>query len=551
MLVKNKISLKEKYPYILNNMEDIINIDDFIEITRNGEKTLNINNLYIHSRYSPIKEAEKIATNMEEHDLFIFAGFGLGYVVEKITNKFPDSKIIVFEPNYHILSMAFVNIDQVNIINNSRILFSTDLTLYEISNYLLVNKPDRVKYVPLNNRTKLGNKDFILLEELVNNYVIKKEINRLTQKKFERVWVKNILRNINTISSYGPDVDELKKLSNLPCLLVCAGPSLELIIPNLSTYKKKFIIIAVDTAFSSLMDEQIEPDIVISIDPQYWNSRHLEGRKPEKTILIADPAIQNSGLRSFYERTIFIHSPLKFWSYLSKDSGELAKFSGGGSVSTTALDIAIKIGLKPIYIIGLDLSYPGGITHYKNSFFEKKMLMETTRLNTIDHQSFSYINKGFPYKVLSNLNKTIVSDKRMKVYLNWFEDKLKNNPIPIYNLSSIGCKIENLPYITPLDIESFTDIRNIIDHKIADLSKVKKIDLNTIMQNLDNFKIKLLKMLHFCNTKDYDKLLYEAREIGIPKIAQNYSSEFESEKELVNDIRNEIIFYLRQISVLK
>ncbi len=297
---------------------------------------------------------------------------------------------------------------------------------------------------------------------------------------------------------YKGDISRVfNKFNNIPGIIISAGPSMELIIPHLKKIRDSFVILTVDTAIKSLIDEGIEPDFVMSIDSQYWNARHLEGLKTEKTLLIADSSIQPSALRSFEDRVYFTRSTFPLGQYFEEQREPFPKIASGGSVSTNIWDFALKLGLKEIYFIGQDLGFPGGITHYKNSYFEKNMLINSMKLNPLENQSFHYIYDGYPTSVISNSNKTIISDKRMAIYIDWFEEKLKlNNITNCYNLSPNGCKIDGMPYKDVESILNYTACRDSINLILSNLkTRENHYYLQSILNAAMEFKDKLSEVI--------------------------------------------------------
>ena len=67
-----------------------------IEKSKDDNFTLKTTNIYLHSKYSPKKESDKIANNFKEKKLntVILLGFGLGYKFESFKLLFPNIKII-------------------------------------------------------------------------------------------------------------------------------------------------------------------------------------------------------------------------------------------------------------------------------------------------------------------------------------------------------------------------------------------------------------------------------------------------------------------------
>ena len=67
-----------------------------IENSRNGEPTAKINNIYVHSAYSPLKEAERYfqANDLSKSSTFILIGPCMNYLKTIIRRNLKSAKII-------------------------------------------------------------------------------------------------------------------------------------------------------------------------------------------------------------------------------------------------------------------------------------------------------------------------------------------------------------------------------------------------------------------------------------------------------------------------
>lgn len=475
MIDSNIQSLYKRLPYLLDYT---VKEDSLLEIvpSKKGDPTAIYNKLYLHSKYDPVKEAVKIAKELEKSNLIIIGGFGLGYHVEEIVKQQPDSTIVVFEPNMDLFMEAMKLKDFSFLINSKNVYFLISQNIQTIKDFLVPRLIKKAIYIPLNNRVKNNEELFFGISDILRLYHERIRINRNTLLKFGKLWVKNQSKNL-PLMGYKSDITHIfGKFHDIPGIIISAGPSMELIIPHLKKIQDRFVILAVDTALKSLLEEGIEPDFVMSIDSQYWNARHLEGVKTDKTILIADSSIQPSALRFFEDRVYFTKSTFPLGQYFEKVRSPFPKIASGGSVSTNIWDFAQKLGLSEIFFIGQDLGYPGNITHYKNSYFEKNMLTSSNRIKTLETQSFFYIYNGYPTTVLSNSGEEILSDKRMGIYIDWFKEKIALNPIKnSFNLSPNGCKIEGLKY---------RPIKSLLDYP---KNRVQITNIISVIKKRDNY----------------------------------------------------------------
>lgn len=472
MLQKNLEAFSSRYTKLNLSESDTVNLDFTIENSRSGVPTAVLEGSYLHSRHNPVREASKLSRQISKADLIILGGFGLGYLCEELCVLHPDTIIVVTEPSKELLYMAFTSRNLESIILNQNIYFLVDEDPDLINNFLIPQRIKKIEYIPLLPRTNKKKEYFDSLEYTINTYLERMEINRRTLIKFGKLWVKNQTKNLPYMG-YKIDLASIfNKFNDIPGIIVSAGPSMELIIPYLKVLKERFLILSVDTALKSLIEEGIEPDFVMSIDSQYWNSLHLTGVKTKKSILIADSSVPPSIIQGFGNRVYFTQSSFPMGKYFESFREPFPKIASGGSVSTNLWDFAHKLGLSEVFFIGQDLGFPDNITHYKNSYFEKNMLIKSDRSNPVESQSFKYIYSGYPFFVKSNSNNLILSDKRMKIYIKWFNERLQYDSYKnSYNLSPDGCKLEGMEFRNITKLQEYPISRDKIELILAALSK--------------------------------------------------------------------------------
>src|SRR6056297_1551808 len=71
-----------------------------IENTPEGDPTARLCNRYLHSRHNPVREAERLITNIcgeSSGGVGVFLGFGLGYQIDAFRLQYPESPILIVE----------------------------------------------------------------------------------------------------------------------------------------------------------------------------------------------------------------------------------------------------------------------------------------------------------------------------------------------------------------------------------------------------------------------------------------------------------------------
>ncbi|MCK5736536.1 MAG: hypothetical protein KAH21_08660, partial [Spirochaetaceae bacterium] len=108
-----------------------------VETARSGDPTVLLNGKALHSRYNPVKEAEKTASSVPSGTaIVILGGFGLGYTAEALLQSAPERPLIIAEADNSILERASGIRDISSVLNNPMVTLITGEDLENISNYL-------------------------------------------------------------------------------------------------------------------------------------------------------------------------------------------------------------------------------------------------------------------------------------------------------------------------------------------------------------------------------------------------------------------------------
>jgi hypothetical protein len=252
------------------------------------------------------------------------------------------------------------------------------------------------------------------------------------------------IRNNGTVDSDVP-CDDTAKSSSLPVFLAAAGPSLDKAAPLLRDIYSRCLIVAVDTSLRFFNANGIEPDFVLVVDPQFWNSRHLDrcfcGKR---TCLIAESAVYPPVLRLPFKNIFLCGSMFPMSGFIEKQVDPKGHLGAGGSVATTAWDFARRLGAAEIWIAGLDLAFPELKTHFRGALFENRSHSLSKRFIPAETMSVRVLRDGFPFYAPSNAGGQVLTDKRLSLYAAWFESRVRQHKIRSLNLFSGGLSINGI-----------------------------------------------------------------------------------------------------------
>ena len=490
----NYASLNNKYilssnPLLLERLSSVDSHSSDLELipSSSGAITTRIRGKFLHSTRDPVKEAQRlIAAHMKSGTEYcILEGFGLGYYAKEALLYSDTLTIIVIDPSLERFKKALEAQDLSPVLTSSRVLLLIGEQARKISSVLTSLSPGKITRIRNRALYSIDTSFYKETEGYIARYTARKKVNEATLKRFGQIWIRNLIYNMNILSESGNLQDLEKLFSDIPVLLLAAGPSLTKTLPLLAELREKFVLVAVDTASKALKQYGINPDFLIVIDPQYWNTRHLDHIDLSKTILVSESATHPSVFRKKHGILYLSGSLFPLGQFMETYINPRKRLGAGGSVSTSAWDFCHLISTGPVYCAGLDLGFPDTQTHYKGSFFEERSHTLSTYLNSAEDQAFRALNGAHPFPLTNNTGGATLTDQRLIVYKQWFEERLEQSPErKTYNLSPKGIKIEGIPFVPLRELLSFPHKRKTIDNVIRKLSPPSRIDTERRKQNI-------------------------------------------------------------------
>ncbi|MCF0124491.1 MAG: DUF115 domain-containing protein, partial [Treponema sp.] len=210
---------------------------------------------------------------------------------------------------------------------------------------------------------------------------------------------------------------KIKKSGTSPIFICASGPSLSDTIQFLKEQKNVFII-AVSSAIFPLINNGIIPSICISTDGGFWAQKHISeiSKIFGKTIL----ALSFEGN---CPSNILSKSNILPLNYGDGIESEIVNTSGivftnalrCGTVSGTALYLALSLTSSIIYFCGLDLFTAKGFQH-----------LQPNSLELIDSIKDSKI---FSSEKRSSLKEFSNQKNSLKIYEDWFKNQNLTNKV--------------------------------------------------------------------------------------------------------------------------
>jgi len=435
---------------------------------RNGELSLTLGNKYVHSAYNPGREAVGIVAQYREAEAGVLIGYGLGYVAAAWMRDRPRPLFIVElipgllaqeTANENLLALAPCCVvgtepgkQEAHFIN-----FLRGLSLWATKKIAWMETPGITAQAPALAKAAIRFLKQAFEAHLTNVY---------TELEFERLWFRNILRNAFLVPGAKPFAALRGSLRESAAVIIGAGPSLDDEIPVLREIRRKTaaVLMACDTALPSLLEANLPPDIVVSLDGQIHNFHDFCGYEADlgAVSLFCDisvyPAIprlpfgevcffETADIREIGGRQAVISHPLTL--RIKQICGELGAARSGGNVGTTALELARVMGARLILFSGMDYAYPRGMSHARSSAGVTRQKLRETRTGGALRATQKSLRSRALCMAPDNQNSAVKSDIVLRKYADWTaaayqEAKDAADTAPWLTLSARGAAIPGI-----------------------------------------------------------------------------------------------------------
>ena len=388
------------------------------------------------SRYAPKQEAQRILKNLEKvFHAFLVLGCGSGTIVKEILENEKNALIICFENSKEDLHFIMSGKIFQQIVENKNVHFCTLETLYStLTNLYLPAKYGEIKILE-SKPWNLENANFLQkIQSEIQHALNVIFADYSVQCHFGKIWIHNMLSNIKTLNSYKNNSDDFPSPDlSKTAAVIAAGPTLDKKIKMLKENKNRYFIIATDTAFQTLMKQNIECDVVVSIDAQNISSSHFFSAKKNKSAVFAfDFCAEKSAVKNVIKsggKLFFFVSGHPLANFVNEKSGRKMPFvfSGSGTVTISAVSLAREMGFSKIEIFGADFSYSDGKPYTKGTYLENQFLSFANRVNPQE----KYFSRLMFRTELESVSKEKKTTAVFKAYKSSLEDFLKKNSVSV------------------------------------------------------------------------------------------------------------------------
>lgn len=322
--------------------------------SREGKPIVCVNDIYLHSKYFPSREAEKFISANEkiykDKDIVLVYGLGFGYHVKELIKRVSENcRIYVFDADEEIIKITeqLGILDELKKDNRIEIITNYSQEFLRKLSYIMTLVDDSLISKA---SVKLLPDKYKDLKELLEGYNIAKISVERFKDQMKKNYEVNAKLKLPNIGDFFRDVD----FAGETIIIAAAGPSLDYNISALKEVNKKCRIFSVGSALITLLRNEIKPDMVCIIDCQEVVYNQLRGYE--------DLDVPLCFLSTASRWAVAKYTGPKYMFY-NEENEDGVVINTGKTVAVATLDIAIKGGAKQIIFVGQDLAYLNHKTH--------------------------------------------------------------------------------------------------------------------------------------------------------------------------------------------
>ncbi|GHE80972.1 motility associated factor glycosyltransferase family protein [Thalassotalea profundi] len=351
ILPKNFEVISRRWPDLFDVLmatnENTVNVDVV-------ESTLTINGIQLTSSYDRVAEAQlqikQIPSHSNEATIY---GPALGDTATLLLQNKALRKLYVVILNKAIFIHSLQAIEDMQWLEDKRTQLLLATKNSEISVPFCVNPAE----------LKLADNDGEQLADKVQIELNYDFVNKTHQQR-QKHQCDPIQDNLAFVKQ-DADISTLPKATHSEIFIAAAGPTLEKHLNYLALHQP--FIIAVDASVRVLLERDIIPNIVVSIDyTAYQFFKDINPQLLENTTLVYFPNIESQVLTYWPGPRLCSYSPTPMYKELIDKYPKIQLYCAG-SVVHPAIDLAVYLQAKTIVLLGTDFAFTYNQSHAKTN----------------------------------------------------------------------------------------------------------------------------------------------------------------------------------------
>jgi len=382
----------------------------------------------LHSRYNPHAEAVRYIDSLNLKDNikhFILIEPGQGFLIPVLRERFKESKIIVLHAQEHGFNQLEEGLPVLSSLEDAEI-----QKFLELHINIDVDNAKIIEWRPSLNFYKEA---YVKILSQAVAFIKRADAGNRTTAAFGTRWVRNFFRNLDTLNK-----NLLYKRMDIPVIITASGPSLEDALPFIKEAQDSHFIIAASSSVMALTEFGISADLIIATDGGSWALKHLYPCYRKKINALAVNLCAALPSQCKNTPTLLLNDGSYWQSYILHELSIPSVIIGQrGTVSATAVDLALVLSGANIYLAGIDFSVNDIRTHVKPYGFDALFSGKANRFNPFYSQCFTrsfYTSKGESLNIYASWFKTQADTWEKRIY-SITDSKIFKTLKPVKNLN--------------------------------------------------------------------------------------------------------------------
>ncbi|UCF98785.1 MAG: DUF115 domain-containing protein [Spirochaetaceae bacterium] len=357
-----------------------------IRTARSGRPTALVDGTHIHSPYDPQSEARRFVSQSlsdQSPSIILLLGAGLGYLFEELQRSFPAARILVIFYSEAIRKAFGPTLSPDSFWHpgaGNTVLSFLRSRVHELEAEGLVT----LEWPP---SARIYPQASMEANQALHQFFREIRGTLVTTSALGRLWLRNSLYNFLAIEEIYPQTGSV----SIPPVTVIAasGPTLQKGIDFLVSYRRKIELWALPSSLAFLLSRGLLPDTIFLTDPGYYAFSHLQCGKDHR-LHLSMPLSAARGTWRIGARVSLLSQDTPFERILLGQAGITAPIVPAlGTVSATALFVALRRRARVVVFAGLDFCYNDIFSHVRPNNFENWLVPKSNRLDSLHHQLFS------------------------------------------------------------------------------------------------------------------------------------------------------------------
>ena len=307
------------------------------------------------SAYDPEAEARLQASMIPEDSSQAWVyGVGSGDLIRELLKRPAIKQVNVVPLNFGVLHLL------LHVLDNREWLSDPRIQLYDPFAQTHVHE----SFAAIPPCLSLCDPALSSLRDRIDDALIK-PFERERQQQREPMRQRHIEQNFDLIQSDGDVASLFDTRPGSTAFVAMAGPTLAKTAPWILEHREEGVLIAVDGALTPLLRVGLVPDYVLSLDDnretilRYFSA---DLSPCANTALIYTPIVHHDVLTRWPGPRLTMYTCETVYDAVRRDIPKQELYVAG-SVSHSAVDLAVKLGAMRILLFGADFGFPGGKIH--------------------------------------------------------------------------------------------------------------------------------------------------------------------------------------------